>query len=220
MQASPLFFEPILKRRIGEDGDWASNWAKQSATGPTLPKAGKSSITDPIKAGRRRSVRRPDACATCQGSPPLATRRRGCARAVSPAAEIPRLQPGIVGAGSSRRRLRPSAEAAPDLGKTEAWYIVTAEPESLVYAGLKPGVDRSALERRSKQVRSNSCCIRFIPGRRRFVHPGRHRPCTGRRFVGGRDSAVERHDLSTVRLEPTRRPRQCRARCTAFRDSR
>lgn len=30
----------------------------------------------------------------------------------------------------------------PDLGKTEAWYIVDADPDSLVYAGLKAGVDR------------------------------------------------------------------------------
>ncbi len=33
----------------------------------------------------------------------------------------------------------------PDLGKTEAWYIVASTPESLVYAGLKSGVDRAAL---------------------------------------------------------------------------
>ena len=37
-------------------------------------------------------------------------------------------------------RMRP-----PDLGKTEAWYIVQAQPESLVYAGLRAGVDRRAL---------------------------------------------------------------------------
>lgn len=34
----------------------------------------------------------------------------------------------------------------PDLGKTEAWYVLAAEPGSVVYAGLKPGVDREALE--------------------------------------------------------------------------
>ncbi|QDV71493.1 putative mannose-6-phosphate isomerase GmuF [Rosistilla carotiformis] len=28
----------------------------------------------------------------------------------------------------------------PDLGKTEAWYIIAAEPGSLIYAGLKQGV--------------------------------------------------------------------------------
>lgn len=33
----------------------------------------------------------------------------------------------------------------PDLGKTEAWYIVDAAPGSKVYAGLKSGVDRRAL---------------------------------------------------------------------------
>jgi mannose-6-phosphate isomerase len=33
----------------------------------------------------------------------------------------------------------------PDLGKTEAWYIVDAKPDSLIYAGLKSGVDRAAL---------------------------------------------------------------------------
>ncbi len=35
--------------------------------------------------------------------------------------------------------------AKPDLGKTEAWYVVDAEPGALIYAGLKPGIDRLAL---------------------------------------------------------------------------
>ena len=33
----------------------------------------------------------------------------------------------------------------PDLGKTEAWYIIDAEPGAKLYAGLKAGVDRPAL---------------------------------------------------------------------------
>ncbi|MGB7346911.1 MAG: type I phosphomannose isomerase catalytic subunit [Pirellulaceae bacterium] len=33
----------------------------------------------------------------------------------------------------------------PDRGKTEAWYIVAAQPESLIYAGLKSGVRRAEL---------------------------------------------------------------------------
>tara|TARA_R110002049_G_scaffold2750_2_gene21686 strand:+ start:556883 stop:557857 length:975 start_codon:yes stop_codon:yes gene_type:complete len=33
----------------------------------------------------------------------------------------------------------------PDRGKTEAWYIVAAEKDSLVYAGLKTGVDQQTL---------------------------------------------------------------------------
>ena len=33
----------------------------------------------------------------------------------------------------------------PDLGKTEAWYVMHAEPESVIYAGLKPNVSRAEL---------------------------------------------------------------------------
>lgn len=33
----------------------------------------------------------------------------------------------------------------PDLGKTEAWVVLAAGPESKVYAGLKPGVTRNEL---------------------------------------------------------------------------
>lgn len=33
----------------------------------------------------------------------------------------------------------------PDLGKTEAWYILKADPGAILYAGLKPGVDREGL---------------------------------------------------------------------------
>lgn len=35
----------------------------------------------------------------------------------------------------------------PDLGKTEAWYIVASDPDSVIYAGLKTDVDQSGLER-------------------------------------------------------------------------
>ena len=33
----------------------------------------------------------------------------------------------------------------PDLGKTEAWYVVDVEPGGLIYAGLKSGVDQARL---------------------------------------------------------------------------
>jgi len=34
----------------------------------------------------------------------------------------------------------------PDNGKTEAWYVLHAEPGSVIYAGLQPGVDRKQFE--------------------------------------------------------------------------
>lgn len=51
----------------------------------------------------------------------------------------------------------------PDLGKTEAWYIVAAEPGSKVYAGLKPGVDRPALERAVAEGTCDQCLHSFEP---------------------------------------------------------
>ena len=38
------------------------------------------------------------------------------------------------------------AMESPDLGKTEAWYVMDAAPGSKIYAGLKDGIDRAALQ--------------------------------------------------------------------------
>lgn len=45
----------------------------------------------------------------------------------------------------------------PDLGKTEAWYIVDAEPDAVIYAGLKPGVDRVSLAAAIDAGRTEDC---------------------------------------------------------------
>lgn len=42
----------------------------------------------------------------------------------------------------------------PDRGKTEAWYVVAAEPGSRIYAGLEDGVDRAAL---AAAIRAGTC---------------------------------------------------------------
>jgi mannose-6-phosphate isomerase len=42
----------------------------------------------------------------------------------------------------------------PDLGKTEAWYILSAEPGSRIYAGLQVGVDQPQLE---NAIRQGTC---------------------------------------------------------------
>lgn len=51
----------------------------------------------------------------------------------------------------------------PDLGKTEAWVILAAEPASKVYAGLKPGVDREQLEREVANGTCHNCLHSFEP---------------------------------------------------------
>jgi mannose-6-phosphate isomerase len=49
----------------------------------------------------------------------------------------------------------------PDLGKTEAWVILAAEPGSKVYAGLKAGVDRATLENEVARGACEACLHSF-----------------------------------------------------------
>lgn len=51
----------------------------------------------------------------------------------------------------------------PDFGKTEAWVVLEAEPGSLIYAGLKRGVDRSQLERELARGTCELCLHSFEP---------------------------------------------------------
>jgi mannose-6-phosphate isomerase len=51
----------------------------------------------------------------------------------------------------------------PDLGKTEAWVVLAAEPGSKIYAGLKPDVDRQTLERELTRGNCEACLHEFEP---------------------------------------------------------
>jgi len=51
----------------------------------------------------------------------------------------------------------------PDLGKTEAWVVLAADPGSEIYAGLKPGVDRKTLEAAVASGRCEECLHKFEP---------------------------------------------------------
>jgi mannose-6-phosphate isomerase len=51
----------------------------------------------------------------------------------------------------------------PDSGKTEAWVVLAAEPGSKIYAGLRPGVDRAALQRAVADGDCETCLHSFEP---------------------------------------------------------
>jgi mannose-6-phosphate isomerase len=51
----------------------------------------------------------------------------------------------------------------PDLGKTEAWVVLAAEPGSKIYAGLRSGVDRRALQRELAAGTCDRCLHEFEP---------------------------------------------------------
>ena len=62
----------------------------------------------------------------------------------------------------------------PDLGKTEAWVILAAEPESVLWAGLRPGVDREQLAQYIDRGECDACLHRIqpVPGDCIFVPAG------------------------------------------------
>lgn len=51
----------------------------------------------------------------------------------------------------------------PDLGKTEAWYVVDAAPGGRIYAGLAPGVDAAALAAALRSGRCDEVLHSFAP---------------------------------------------------------
>lgn len=55
-------------------------------------------------------------------------------------------------------------------GKTEAWVVIHAEPTAKIYAGLKLGIDRDELERRSADGTVADCLHSFTPVRGDVVH--------------------------------------------------
>ncbi len=51
----------------------------------------------------------------------------------------------------------------PDSGKTEAWVVLSADPGSKIYAGLKAGVDQQSLERELARGHCEMCLHEFEP---------------------------------------------------------
>ncbi len=62
----------------------------------------------------------------------------------------------------------------PDLGKTEAWVILDAQPGSRIYAGLRRGVTRDALAAAVGEGRTEACLHSFEarPGQCIFIPAG------------------------------------------------
>jgi mannose-6-phosphate isomerase len=52
----------------------------------------------------------------------------------------------------------------PDLGKTEAWVVLHADPGSKIYAGLKQGVDRREFQQCIAAGQADRCLHSFEPG--------------------------------------------------------
>jgi mannose-6-phosphate isomerase len=170
----PLFFTPIfrsylwggrnlenrLKKAIPSDGQWAESWEivdhgrDQSvvASGPWQGWTLGQLVRDfpeamlGIKAiEQSKSYNRVSASTTF----PLLLKYLDCQRVLSV-----QVHPN----DDYAKQMQP-----PDLGKTEAWYIVDASDEAVLYAGLLDGVDRSALEQAIADDQVEACLHQLKP---------------------------------------------------------
>ncbi|MCM2369191.1 type I phosphomannose isomerase catalytic subunit [Aporhodopirellula aestuarii] len=162
MKAYPLQFKPVLKQTIwggrllgerlgkpiGDESDYAESWEVVDHG------ADQSVVTSGELAGKTLKDLLTDHCdwlmgEAAQSSFPLLLKYLDCNRVLSV-------------------QVHPSDEygarmPVPDLGKTEAWYIVDAKPGSVIYAGLKSGVDAPALKEAIEQGRAEDVLHQFEP---------------------------------------------------------
>lgn len=159
----PLRFEPILRRYLwggrrladalgkplGEGDDYAESWEICDRRGDQSAVA-----TGPLRG-------------TTLGE---LTRTRGdeLMGRHAPQARFPLLFKFLDAQKTLSVQVHPRDEHAarlnpPDFGKTEAWVVLDAQPGSLIYAGLKRGFDRAALERELVRGTCELCLHRFEP---------------------------------------------------------
>ncbi len=170
----PLRFEPVLKRylwggrrlgelfakNIGPESDYAESWElvdrdpEQSCV-LAGPFAGKS-LRDLLRDYPREMLGRH-----------------------APLPRFPLLVKILDAAQLLSVQVHPNdAQAArmtpPDLGKTEVWHVLAAQPGSKLYAGLKPGVDQAHLEQAIRTGQVEPCLHVIEPriGDTIFIPPG------------------------------------------------
>jgi mannose-6-phosphate isomerase len=171
---APLRFEPVLKRylwggrRLGElfakplgpESDYAESWElvdrdpEQSrvVAGPVAGKTLRELLRDYPQQILGRHAPQPRF--------PLLVKLLDAAQLLSV-----QVHPNDVQAG----RMTP-----PDLGKTEVWHVLAAQPGSKLYAGLKAGVDRARLEKALHAGTVAECLHEIEPrvGDTIFIPPG------------------------------------------------
>ena len=160
---SASFSARLCDAIFGGADAWKARSASRCRPATIGPKAGKSAIAGQTRASSSlgRWPGRRWANLSASGGPSLLGRHH-------PQARFPLLLKFLDAAQTLSVQVHPDdARAAklspPDLGKTEAWVVLEAEPGRLIYAGLKPGVDRQTLAAAIRKGRCEDCLHSFIP---------------------------------------------------------
>ena len=158
----PLRFRPILRRylwggrrleslgkRLGEGSDYAESWE-------IVDRSGDQSV---VAAGPLSGVALGQLVRQCGAA--LLGRHAGLT-------QFPLLMKFLDAHDRLSIQVHPNDEQAslldpPDLGKTEAWVILAADPGSHLYAGLRPGVTRETFARDLERNACPQCVARIEP---------------------------------------------------------
>lgn len=159
----PLCFEPILKRYvwggrklgsllgkpIGDDGDYAESWEIVDR------EVERSRVANGALAGKTLADVIKDSAADFYGSN-------------IPEGSFPLLFKFLDAQRNLSVQVHPNDEQGrkmpkPDLGKTEAWVVMQADPGAKIFAGLKRGFDRHAFDRELNRGTVELCLHSFEP---------------------------------------------------------
>lgn len=145
----PLLFAPVYQTRVWGGRRMQAMFGR-SLPSPSLPYGESWEISDRPEA-QSLLLEPVQGCETLHD---LWTRHRlevfGGALLRMEAPRYPLLMKILDACDDLSIQVHPPAEVAPALGgepKTEMWFIARAEPGAKLYAGLKPGVDRTTFEK-------------------------------------------------------------------------
>jgi mannose-6-phosphate isomerase len=159
----PLLFEPYLRPQV-----WGGR-RLQTLLGKPLPAEGTFGESWEVSAhphhvsrvaeGPLRGALLSELCAE---------RGRDLFGAASPAGRFPLLVKLLDCNDLLSIQVHPTDELAArllpgEMGKTEAWVVLAAEPTARIYAGLQPGVSRADLERHLTEGTTDRCLHSFSP---------------------------------------------------------
>jgi mannose-6-phosphate isomerase len=161
--AAPLAFRPLLKRAL-----WGGRRLGDVLGKPLGPEPDYAESWEVVDHGTDQSI---VAAGPHQGrtlAELLASHGRDLLGRHHPQPRFPLLFKFLDCRDKLSVQVHPNDEQAarlspPDLGKTEAWVVLAAEPGSLIYAGLKRGFDRAAFERELHRGTADLCLHRFEP---------------------------------------------------------
>jgi len=159
----PLRFHPILRRYL-----WGGRRLGSELGKPIGPEADYAESWEVVDHGPDQSVVRFGPLAGLSLGELVHTHGEELLGKNHPQTRFPLLLKFLDAARTLSVQVHPNDQQAarldlPDSGKTEAWLVLDAGPEAVIYAGLGPGVDRNTLAKAVREGRVEQLLHKIAP---------------------------------------------------------